>query len=39
MALGVTTAGDGCCSDQDGVDPQLVSLTDTSDFPSANLKT
>ncbi|KAI1052580.1 hypothetical protein LB507_009783 [Fusarium sp. FIESC RH6] len=37
--FGVTTAGDGCCSDQDGVAPQLVSLTDDSDFPSANLKT
>ncbi|KAF4946024.1 hypothetical protein FGADI_11528 [Fusarium gaditjirri] len=35
---GVTTAGSGCCSDADGVDPQLISLTDTSDFPSANLK-
>ncbi|RGP77981.1 extracellular serine-rich [Fusarium longipes] len=36
--FGVTTAGDGCCSDQDGTEPQLVSLTSTSDFPSANLK-
>ncbi|KAH7239535.1 hypothetical protein BKA59DRAFT_503322 [Fusarium tricinctum] len=37
--FGVAPAGDGCCSDQDGVDPQFVSLTDTSQFPSANLKT
>lgn len=35
---GVAPAGDGCCSDQDGVDAQFVSLTDTSQFPSANLK-
>ncbi|KAM0347229.1 hypothetical protein HYE67_000044 [Fusarium culmorum] len=34
----VAPAGDGCCSDQDGVDAQFVSLTDTSQFPSANLK-
>jgi hypothetical protein len=39
MLLGVAPAGDGCCSDQDGVEPQYVSLTDTSQFPSANLKT
>ncbi|KAJ4329314.1 hypothetical protein N0V84_000209 [Fusarium piperis] len=34
--FGTTASGAGCCAE--GVD-QLISLTDTSDFPTANLKT
>ncbi|RSL61026.1 hypothetical protein CEP54_006446 [Fusarium duplospermum] len=34
--FGTSASGAGCCAD--GVD-QLISLTDTSDFPTANLKT
>ncbi|KAM0421275.1 hypothetical protein ACHAPT_010997 [Fusarium lateritium] len=34
--FGTTANGDGCCAE--GVD-QLISITDTSDFPTANLKT